>query len=148
MTPLLATALIVHVLAGILAISFLFVIAIHLLKREPNFNFLSWLSWSTVVLFLLSWGSSAYYYVTYYGGAVKPRILEGDFPAGHIFFMEAKEHLFLLLPFLTIALAFTISLLRHMPDERVKKAAAFLAVLALCIGIFITAAGMVVSGSI
>ena len=105
MTTTLAAVLIVHVLSGVIAIGIHNVVLMHLLKKAPNYVFVSRIAWSAVALFLLSWATSAYYYVTYYGGAVKPRILAGDLPAGHIFFMETKEHIFLVLPFLAISIA-------------------------------------------
>ncbi|OGG54627.1 hypothetical protein A3D62_00610 [Candidatus Kaiserbacteria bacterium RIFCSPHIGHO2_02_FULL_49_11] len=148
MTPLLATLLITHVIAGIIAISMLYVLSIHLLKRTPNFVFLSRIGWTAALLFWLSWATSAYYYVTYYGKAVKPRILEGTYPAGHIFFMEAKEHVFLVLPFAVLSLAVALSMLRRTPDEKLKRAAQMLAFVCLVIGTFTAAAGIIVSGSV
>ena len=97
MTPFLAAMLITHVIGGVIAIGIHNVALMHLLKKTPNYVFISRIAWAAVALYLLSWATSAYYYVTYYGTAVKPRILAGALPAGHIFFMEAKEHIFLVL---------------------------------------------------
>jgi hypothetical protein len=148
MTPTLATLLVTHVITGVVAIGMHNVILMHLLKRSPNYAFISRLAWSAVALFLISWATSAYYYITYYGSAVKPRILAGANPAAHAFFMETKEHIFLLLPFLAVSLALTVSYLRSNPDDATRKAAALLAFVALTIGIATAASGIIVSGSI
>jgi hypothetical protein len=148
MTTTLASLLIVHVLSGIVAIGIHNVVLMHVLKKAPNYVFISRLAWAAVALFLLSWATSAYYYVTYYGKAVKPRILEGAFPAGHLFFMETKEHIFLILPFLALSIALCTSSLRSDPDEGLRKSTALLTFVALTIGAVTAAMGIVVSGSL
>jgi len=57
-----------------------------------------------LILFLTSWASGAYYYVIHYGKNVKPIIVAGSYPWAHTFFMEAKEHVFLIIPFLALVL--------------------------------------------
>lgn len=148
MTPILATLLITHVIGGVIAIGMHNVVLMHLLKRAPNYVFVSRVAWSAVVLFLLSWATSAYYYVTYYGTAVKPRILAGDMPAAHVFFMETKEHIFLVLPFMAISIALSVMYLRANPDDTLRKSTALLTLVALAIGVATAAAGVFVSGSI
>lgn len=148
MTPILAVALIIHVIGGVIAIGMHNVVLMHLLKRAPNFVFVSRLAWSAVALFFLSWATSAYYYVTYYGTSVKPRILAGALPAGHTFFMETKEHIFLVLPFLAISIALCTTYLRSNPDDSLRKSTALLTFVALIIGVATAASGMFVSGSI
>lgn len=149
MTPILATFLAVHILSGVIAIGMHNVILMHIVKKTPNYISISRLAWSAVVMFLLSWASSAYYYVTYYGIAVKPRILAGDTPVAHIFFMEAKEHVFLLLPFMAISIALSTSYLRANPnDDMLRKRTAFLTGIAFVIGVFVAVSGILVSGSI
>lgn len=148
MTTTLAALLIIHVLGGILAIGMLNVSLMHLLKKAPNYVFISRLAWSAVALFFLSWATSAYYYVTYYGTAVKPRILAGATPAAHTFFMETKEHIFLLLPFMAVSIALCVTYLRSDPDDSLRKSTALLTFVALAIGIVTAASGIIVSGSI
>ena len=148
MTTTLAAVLIVHVLSGVIAIGIHNVVLMHLLKKAPNYVFVSRIAWSAVALFLLSWATSAYYYVTYYGTAVKPRILAGALPAGHAFFMETKEHIFLVLPFLAVSIALSVSYLRASPDDALRKSTAFLTLIALCVGAATAAAWVIVSGSI
>ena len=148
MTIILAASLIVHVLGGVIAIGIHNVMLMHLLKKAPNYVFVSRLAWSAVALFLLSWATSAYYYVTYYGSAVKPRILAGAMPAAHAFFMETKEHIFLVLPFVAISIALCTMYLRANPDDGLRKSTALLTLVALAIGVATAAAGILVSGSI
>ncbi len=149
MTTTLAAALIIHVIAGVVAIGIHNVVLMHLLKKAPNYIFISRIAWAAVALFLLSWATSAYYYVTYYGTAVKPRILAGAAPFAHTFFMETKEHIFLLLPFVALSIALCASYLRaHPDDDGLRKSTAFLTLIALGIGVATAASGMFVSGSI
>lgn len=148
MTTTLATFLVIHVLAGVIGIGMHNVVLMHLLKRTPNYMFVSRLAWSAVVMFILSWASSAYYYVTYYGASVKPRILAGTTPAAHTFFMETKEHIFLVLPFLAISIALSATYLRANGDDELRKRTAFLTLVAFVIGVAVAASGILVSGSI
>ncbi len=148
MTTTLAALLVIHVLSGIVAIGMHNVVLMHLLKKAPNYVFVSRLAWSSVALFILSWATSAYYYVTYYGSAVKPRILAGSIPAAHTFFMETKEHIFLVLPFVAISIALCTTYLRTNPDDSLRKSTAFLTLVALAIGVAVAASGILVSGSI
>lgn len=148
MTPILAAALITHVILGIVAIGMHNVLLMHLLKHEPKFAFLEKLAWGAVFCYLISWATSAYYYVTYYGKVVKPKILAGATPIGHTFFMEAKEHVFLLLPFAAIAIAVAVSYLKRNPDHSLRKSVALLTLITLASSIFVAGAGIFVSGSI
>ena len=145
MTPILAAALITHVIVGIVGIGMHNVLLMHLLKHEPKYAFLEKLAWGAVFFYLVAWATSAYYYVTYYGTAVKPRILAGTTPIGHTFFMEAKEHVFLLLPFAAIAIAIAVSYLKRHPDHSVRKSVAFLTLITLASSIFVAGAGIFVS---
>lgn len=148
MTPLLVAALITHVIIGVIGIGMHNVLLMHLLKHEPKYAFLEKMAWGAALCYFIVWSASAYHYVSHYGSAVRPRILAGATPIGHTFFMEAKEHIFLLLPFAAIAIALTVSLLKKYPDPRVKKSVAFLTLAALAGGVFVAAAGIFISGSI
>ena len=75
-------------------------------------------------------------------------MLAGSLPAGHIFFMETKEHIFLVLPFLAISIALCASYLRTTPDDALRKSTAFLTLIALGVGAATAAAGIIVSGSV
>jgi hypothetical protein len=50
----------------------------------------------------VEWVLAGTYYTVYYGKNVKPAILGGPWPWAHGIFMEAKEHIFLFLPFLSV----------------------------------------------
>lgn len=148
MTTTLAALLIVHVLSGVIAIGMLNVVLMHLLKKAPDYVFVSRLAWSAVALFFLSWATSAYYYVTYYGSVVKPRILAGAMPVAHTFFMETKEHIFLVLPCMAVSIALCTTYLRSDPDDGLRKSTVLLTLVALAIGVAVAASGILVSGSI
>ncbi len=98
-----------------------------------------------VIFFFASWIVGGYYYSTDYGSIVKPVIKEGPQPWAHLVFTEAKEHIFLFLPFLSI---FAYALIRKYQSSlsgdknpSVKKA-----ILILCIAILIIGAMMAVMG--
>lgn len=148
MSTLFAATLIIHVIAGVVAVGMHNVVLMHLLKPKTDFVFVARTAWWAVALFFLSWATAAYYYVEYYGGKVKPRILAGDMPAAHAFFMETKEHVFLLLPFLAIVIALGATYLRTHPDEGLKRATTLAALIALGIGAFSVISGIFISGSI
>lgn len=148
MTTALAATLAIHVLSGVVAIGIHNVVLMHLLKRAPNYEFIARIAWMAVALFILSWVTSAYYYVTYYGGVVKPRILAGEAPFAHTLLMESKEHLFLLLPFMAISIALCAEYLRRHDDDNLRKSIVLLTLVALALGIAITASGIFISGSI
>lgn len=148
MTTTLAIFLVVHVMSGIIGIGMHNTVLLQLIKKVPNYQYVSKVAWSAVGMFLISWGTAAYYYVTYYGSTVKPRILAGTTPVAHTFFMETKEHIFLVLPFVAISIALCVTYLQTHPDENLRKSTAFLAAVALVVGVAVVALGMFVSGSI
>lgn len=61
-----------------------------------------------VISAFISWLVSGLYYVIFYGSQVKPTIKGGPWPWAHSIFMEAKEHIFLFLPFFAILFMFLI----------------------------------------
>lgn len=148
MTLLLTYALVVHVMTGILAIGLVHLVSMHFLKKAPSWKYLQALSGWSIILFFVSWATSAFYYVTYYGSVVKPKIMAGAYPWAHQIFMEAKEHIFILLPFLTIALWLVIRLLAKEQDEELKKAGTILAFTILLLGVFIALSGILISGAV
>ncbi|MEK7177151.1 MAG: hypothetical protein AAB719_02565 [Patescibacteria group bacterium] len=148
MTTTLATFLVVHVLTGVLGIGLHNVTLMHILKKTPDYASIMRLAWSAFVMYLISWGTSAYYYVTYYGTSVKPRILAGNAPFAHNFFMETKEHIFLVLPFVALSIALSVTYLKNNPDDELRKKTAFLTLVAFVIGVAVAASGIFVSGSI
>lgn len=68
---------------------------------------LKWLKislWAAFINAVLAWIVGGTYYLFFYP-LVKPVIKEGPQPWGHLIIMEAKEHIFLILPVLTFLLA-------------------------------------------
>jgi len=142
--------LVTHVVLGLLAIAALYITTIALLKKMPSVRFIRAMSGTSALLFILSWLSSGIYYVFYYGGPVKTAIKEGTRPWAHNFLMETKEHIFLFLPFIAIAI-FIASWRageRLVEDPGLRKALFFLTLLGTLIGTFSALAGVVISGSV
>ncbi len=150
MTPTLAILLISHIVLGLIGIGALWLISMALLKKMPNLRFLRVSSLISVIGFVLSWISGGYYYVMYYGGPVKAAIKAGPNPWAHNFFMETKEHVFLLLPFIAITLAcvFFFGGERIMADDKKRHALFAIALIGTLIGIFSTLSGILISGSV
>lgn len=148
MTPLFQTMLALHVIMGVIGVIALYAIWLFLLKKTPSLHFLKWSSLTAFGSLVVSWLSGGYYYVLYYGGEVKPRIIEGDYAWAHTIFTETKEHLFLVLPFTALALTALFWLLgeRVTSEPSLKRSALWLATVATGIGIFITLAGIIMSG--
>lgn len=150
MTPILTTALFTHIIFGVLAVTGMYSIWMMLLKRESNAINLKRFSAGSLISILISWFSGAYYYLTYYGVSIKPVIKKGAYPWAHNIVMEAKEHIFLFLPFLlTVALiAFMVFGSRLNQSEKLKKSLTFLVAIMTIIGIAITFSGLAISGSV
>lgn len=139
-----------HVLLGTLGVVALYAVWMGLLKQKISLKFLRFSSLWGFILLVLSWVTGGYYYSLYYGKTVKPAILAGPYPWGHGVFMEAKEHAFLLLP--VLALAITVLLYsagdRVESDAALKKQLAFLSGVTAVIGIVIALSGVVISGAV
>jgi len=100
-----------------------------------------------VLFFFLSWFLGGYYYVEFYGSDVKPIIKEGPNPWAHGIFMETKEHVFLFLPFLSLA---ALGFIYKSGDNLIKKRNEKIAVLLLCslivlMGLSMAAMGYIIS---
>ena len=149
MSSIFAVTLSVHVIAGLVGAIGIFAITMSLAGRKPSLPFLKITSATALFSFLASWFTGGYYYVLRYGSEVKPIIKAGDNPWAHALFMEAKEHVFLFLP----VLAFLFFLLFFLMGEEVlanqkyKKVVLMLGILASLIALFITLAGVLISGS-
>ena len=81
------------------------------------------------------WIVGGYYYLTFYGSQIKPVIVSGSQPWAHQIVMEVKEHAFLFLPVISLALMLALVWLSKdqtlMEDPKARKAIIALAVLAL-----------------
>lgn len=149
MTGIFATTLITHIAFGLVGFIATYATLMVLLKREPSIKMLRVTSVTAFLSYLVSWLASGYYYVLKYGADVKPIVKDGNNPWAHSFFMETKEHVFLLLPILTFMLAL-IFFLRG--DEvaskgKMKQVVIYITVLTAILTLIITASGILVSGS-
>ncbi len=150
MTPLQTTALIVHVMTGLLAVAGSYAVWMQLLKTQLNQAAIRSWTYFAVMMTMVSWISAAWYYVTFYGRNVRPIIVNGPYPWGHEVFMEWKEHIFLFLPFLSLLLLFaTWKLESGSPAaEARRRAASVLAAVMTVIGIIVTLSGVAASGAV
>lgn len=150
MNSLFKTLLAIHVIIGMVGVIAYAGVWMNLLKQKLSVHFLRRASAIGLVSFLISWVSGGYYYAIYYGGAVKPIILKGDYRWAHSFFMEAKEHIFLLLPFLSAALFIALLALgeRIETEEPLKRALIWLAGVIVILGIGIAFSGIIISGAV
>lgn len=149
MSGIISTTLIVHVVAGLIGFIAIYAILMALFKRESSVKVLRVSSLIAFLSYLISWFAGGYYYVLWYGSEVKPIIKGGDNPWAHSFFMEVKEHLFLILPILTFVLVLVFFLRGEdvVSSGKMKKSVIYLTVLAALLTLFITASGILISGS-
>jgi len=149
MSPFLAYLLIAHIIIGLIGIIAFYAVWMGLLKKESNIKFLFWSSFVGFLSFILSWIAGGYYYVEYYGGAVKPVIKAGEYSWAHLIVMETKEHIFLFLPILAALVFLTFAFLkeRAIQDHGIKRSLAFIAGFIAVCGIAITLSGLIISGA-
>ncbi|MBI2120467.1 MAG: hypothetical protein HYT94_02470 [Parcubacteria group bacterium] len=151
MTPLLQFSLIAHVILGIAGVAASYAVWLHGVKKIPPVSFLKISAGIAFFSFLFSWIAGAYYYVSYYGTAVKPIIKAGAFPWAHNFFMEMKEHVFLLLPFLSLVVFGTLLVfgeeIAKEENIKLKQAFSFLSGVVALLGFLIAVSGIVISGA-
>lgn len=99
--------------------------------------------------FIASWIVGGYYYLNAYGPDVKPLIKAGPQPWAHAIFTESKEHIFLILPFLSL---FAYAILRHfnktLKDDRnphARKSVLFISSIIILIGALMALMGYIIS---
>lgn len=95
-----------------------------------------------IICLFLSFITGGYYYLTDYGSIVKPVIKNGPIAWAHLISMEAKEHIFLFLPFAAFFVARGLSLLRE--NEKSERFIKLLANASLLV--FVISMGMAVLG--
>ncbi|MDD1736670.1 MAG: hypothetical protein LUQ21_04355, partial [Methanothrix sp.] len=94
------------------------------------------------------WVAGGYNYLTAYGSQVKPIILAGPEPWAHSIVMEVKEHIFIFLPIIVIALSLTLSILDRdalLKDPQARRALAITASLALFMVLLMFLMGAIIS---
>lgn len=150
MSAFLSVFLIIHVISGVVGIFLFGGTALNLLKQKPSLKILKWFSLLGFLGLMISWTiSGGYYYITYYGKAVKPIIQAGATPWVHSVIMESKEHIFLFLPFLAFLTTLIIWLNKESLIEkpRLKNMTAIISFLIVLIGIAVSLAGILISGT-
>ena len=100
----------------------------------------------TIFLFL-SWFVGGYYYTAFYGADVKPLIKEGPQPWAHGIIMEAKEHIFLFIPFLAFTTFVLIRNYSHKIErsKKIRKSVLWLSALILILGLLMALMGYLIS---
>ncbi|MGB9940159.1 hypothetical protein [Methanosarcina sp.] len=94
------------------------------------------------------WIAGGYNYLTSYGSQVKPVILEGPYPWAHEIIMEAKEHIFVFLPIIVLALSITLSVFNKdafLSDLKLRRALIMIAFLALFMVLLMFLMGAIIS---
>lgn len=149
MSTSLSIALAVHILIGVLGVFLFGGVSLGLLKKKVSVKMLKVFSLGGLISYLTAWILGGHYYVVYYGSKVKPIIKAGDMPWAHSIVMEAKEHIFLFLPFLAFVSVVSIWSLRENLDEmpKFKNAVMLVSLMAFIIGILMALAGIIISGA-
>lgn len=148
MSTLFAVLLVLHILFGLLGVMSSFRATLFLLKENVLVAQITRASYVASVAYILSWLSGGWYYWKYYGSNVKPAIVGGDFPWAHLVFMEAKEHVFLFLPFATLALALALSLKGGViiANPRLRRCTMLLSLTITVLAVIVTLSGILISG--
>lgn len=97
-----------------------------------------------------SWIVGGYNYLTNYGSQTKPIILSGPEPWAHSIVMEVKEHIFIFLPVIIIALSMTLGIIDQdalLKDTNARRAVAITAILALIMVLLMFLMGAIVSNA-
>lgn len=149
MSAILQSMLIFHVLLGLAGVVFTGVVVFGLLREKPSLRMAKNAALAGFLSFALSWLTGGYYYTRYYGKAVKDVIKTGSTPWVHSVLMEAKEHIFLLLPFASLIVFIAIVSMgaKLEQEEKLKKTIALLALTILFLGLGIAFAGIVISSA-
>jgi len=150
MNSLFLNALVWHILLGIAAIVAFAGLQLLLRGKELNIRMIKIFSLLGFLGFLGSWIFGGYYYVAYYGKAVKSQILKSADPWAHNILMESKEHVFLFLPFLAFVVFILVNLLPKdvIENEQFRKSLSLLCFVIVALGIIITLSGIGISGSV
>lgn len=148
MSSLFAITLIGHVILGIIGVMASYVVLLNLLKKTLSLRTLEYAALTACVSYILSWFAGGYYYVFYYGSNVKPVIKEGAYPWAHLVLMEAKEHIFLFLPFATLVLYLAIKYYNSDldTDATKKRNIIVLSAVITIIATLITLSGILITG--
>jgi hypothetical protein len=149
MSTLFVTLLVLHVITGLIGVIATYATLLVLLKKEVvqkkffRTAFIAWIS------YILSWLSAGYYYWFYYGANVKPVIKAGEYVWAHNVVMEAKEHIFLMLPVLSLIIALIAwsSTECINSDPKLKSAVIYFVSVTCAIAVIVALSGILISGA-
>lgn len=150
MSTIIQLWLILHVLLGLAGTMWFGAAWLAIERKDKNIARLQHYTFSGLLALWLSWLTGGLYYTWYYGKIVRPIILAGKYPWAHQFITDLKEHLFLFLPWVALAVTLTIWIM----GERVWKQPALHATVARLIGLTVTIGalmaimGVVISGAV
>ncbi len=142
------SSLTLHILFGGLSILSYFFLFFWILEGDKRaLKKIKLLSTFAALSIFVSWLFGGYYYVTQYGQGTRAKILEGSNPWSHKIFMEAKEHIFLFLPFVSLLqVAYVYNLGEKINLSDVRKSIAALTLLLFVSTLLIAGMGYVISG--
>lgn len=149
MPELFKNLLSLHIMLGVIATAVFGYIWLQL--RNPEYKLKNIKLYSVAGIFSLfaSWVTGGYYYLYYYGSKVKPVILSGNWPWAHKLIMEAKEHIFLIMPFLgLVVLAIVFGLGEQLKNDlKLKKYLEIVSFLTAGIGAIMIIMGFIISNA-
>ncbi len=142
--------LVLHVLLGLAGTLWYGAVWLGLERRDLNIHRLQHYTLSGLVAIALSWLTAGLYYTDYYGHSVKAVILAGKYPWAHTFFTELKEHVFLFLPFLALAVTLTVWMMgeRIWKHQQLHHHLAKLTGMTVTVGALMALMGVVISGAV
>ena len=148
MSTFFAVLLIAHVLFGLVGVMASFRVTFLLIKSTLPIPALIRASMYAFFSYLISWFSGGWYYWKYYGSIVKPKIVGGEFSWAHLVFMEAKEHVFLFMPFATLCIALVLWLKADalQQDPALRKKLMVLSFFVTLLAVIITLSGVLITG--
>ena len=136
-----------HIILGIVGLIANYTTLLVLLKRSASRALLVGSAFTAAIAYILSWIAGGYYYVFYYGGNVKPVIKAGDYAWAHLVVMEWKEHVFLMLPIISLVLALVLWLVKmDENDTKLKHSLILMAATITVLATLITLSGIIISG--
>lgn len=149
MPQLFQNLLSLHIVLGLTATALFGYVWLKLRAEEYNGKIIKISSFLGVASLLASWITGGYYYLYFYGTKVKPLVLAGSTPWAHQLIMEAKEHIFLIMPFLGIVLFAAVFGLEEQIkiDSKLKKLLIILSLITAGIGVLMAVMGFIISGS-
>jgi uncharacterized membrane protein len=139
-----------HVLFGVFGILFAVWVAVEAANSsEANQRRLKLASIGTTLFLWLSYLLGGWWYVVYYGAADsnsdKSIILAGPWTWSHSFFMEAKEHIFFMLIFLSILLPIVTFRNQIFKDKKIRNLTIVIALTIVVLGLGMEGFGAMIS---